>query len=43
MIAEPSLASNVPPAPHAHARIDDWREAETWIAARFADGVPAGA
>lgn len=36
MVAEPSLAPKVPPAPHAHARIDDWREAETWILERFA-------
>ena len=43
MIAEPSLAVDVPPAPAAHARIDDWREAQGWIAARFAEGVPAKA
>lgn len=36
MVAEPSLAPKVPPAPHAHARIDDWRDAEAWILARFA-------
>jgi hypothetical protein len=41
MIAEPELAPAVPPAPAAHARIDDWREAQGWIAARFAAGVPA--
>jgi hypothetical protein len=35
MIAEPELAANVPPAPHAHARIDDWAEARSWIEARF--------
>ena len=38
MIAEPELAIATPPAPHAHARIDDWRDARDWIAARFADG-----
>lgn len=43
MVAEPSLAPNVPPAPHAHARIDDWREARGWIAARFAAGLTADA
>lgn len=43
MIAEPSLAVDVLPAPAAHARIDDWREAQGWIAARFAEGVPAKA
>jgi len=41
MISEPDLAPNVPPAPHANARIDDWREAQAWIAARFAAGLPA--
>ncbi|UZK65585.1 HAD family hydrolase [Sphingomonas sp. M1-B02] len=43
MIAEPSLAPDVPPAPHAHARIDDWREAQAWIEARFAQGLTADA
>ncbi len=43
MISEPDLAVHVPPAPHAHARIDDWVEAERWIAARFASGLPATA
>jgi hypothetical protein len=42
MISEPDLAPNVPPAPHAHARIDDWREAQDWILARFA-GLTADA
>jgi hypothetical protein len=41
MVSEPELAPNVPPAPAAHARIDDWQAAQAWIAARFADGVPA--
>ena len=36
MVAEPRLAAHTPPAPHAHARIDDWREATGWILARFA-------
>lgn len=43
MIAEPSLAPDVPPAPHAHARIDDWLEAREWISARFAAGLTADA
>ncbi|MBY0520266.1 MAG: HAD family hydrolase [Sphingomonas sp.] len=43
MVSEPELAGHIAPAPAAHARIDDWREAEGWIAARFADGLPAGA
>jgi hypothetical protein len=38
MIAEPRLAAHTPPAPHAHARIDDWSEATMWILARFAEG-----
>jgi hypothetical protein len=41
MVAEPALAPGVPPAPFAHARIDDWREALAWITARFAAGQPA--
>ncbi|MES2054637.1 MAG: HAD family hydrolase [Pseudomonadota bacterium] len=41
MISEPALAPNVPPAPAAHARIDDWVAAEAWIAARFAAGEHA--
>lgn len=43
MIAEPTLAATIPPAPAAHARIDDWREAQGWIATRFAAGRPADA
>lgn len=39
MIAEPIVATRTPPAPAAHARIDDWNEALTWIQARFS-GVP---
>ncbi|MGK6318503.1 HAD family hydrolase [Sphingomonas sp. DT-204] len=41
MVSEPDLAPRVSRAPHAHARIDDWREAAEWIAARFAAGLPA--
>ncbi len=41
MVSEPTLAVHVPKAPEAHARIDDWREAADWIAARFEAGVPA--
>jgi hypothetical protein len=43
MIAEPQLAPHVAPAPAAHARIDDWREAAAWIGARFDAGVQAEA
>jgi phosphoglycolate phosphatase-like HAD superfamily hydrolase len=42
LVAEPELAPHVPPAPHAHARIDDWRAAHAWIAERFAAGIHAG-
>jgi len=38
MIAEPRVAAHMPPAPHAHERIDDWGEAVSWIRARFAEG-----
>ena len=36
MIVEPLL--QVPAAPAAHARIDDWRQARRWIADCFARG-----
>ncbi|WP_336957749.1 HAD family hydrolase [Sphingobium aquiterrae] len=38
MVGEPEIASVVPPAPFAHARIDDWGAAEAWIRARIAQG-----
>jgi len=38
MIAEPRVASHMPPAAHAHARIDEWSEARGWILDRFAQG-----
>jgi hypothetical protein len=38
MVGEPEIAPGVPAAAHAHARIDDWAQAEHWIAARLADG-----
>jgi hypothetical protein len=41
MIAEPRLAAHTPPAPHAHARIDDWAEATPWILGRLTGGAPA--
>ena len=43
MVSEPDLAIHVAPAPAAHARIDDWTEAQAWIEARFAEGQPAKA
>jgi hypothetical protein len=39
MVAEPELAAIMPPAPSAHARIDDWADAKTWIAARLSSGL----
>ncbi|SEM89675.1 hypothetical protein SAMN05192583_1443 [Sphingomonas gellani] len=41
MVSEPDLAPSVPAAPHAHARIDDWRAARAWISDRFEAGVAA--
>jgi FMN phosphatase YigB (HAD superfamily) len=38
MVAEPRLAAHTPPAPYAHARIDDWAEAVEWIRGSFAAG-----
>jgi hypothetical protein len=38
MIGEPRVASRVPPARAAHARIDDWDLAKNWILSRF-EGV----
>ncbi|PWG01312.1 hypothetical protein [Sphingosinicella humi] len=38
MIAEPRSAVHMPPAPHAHARIDEWEEARGWILQRFDEG-----
>jgi hypothetical protein len=35
MIAEPRVAATVPPAEHAHARIDDWASACPWILDRL--------
>lgn len=43
MVSEPELAPHIPAAAHAHARIDDWRRAQVWIAERFAAAEPASA
>ena len=37
MIAEPRLAPAIPPAEHAHARIDDWPTATEWLLGRLRD------
>ena len=41
VVAEPDMARHMPPAPAAHARLDDWREARAWIETRFAEGKAA--
>lgn len=41
LIAEPTVACHMPPAPFAHARIDAWEEAVPWIRGRFAEGPPS--
>ena len=41
MVSDTTLAESMKPAPFAHARIDDWRDARRWIAERFAAGQPA--
>lgn len=38
LIGEPEIAENVPPCPDAHARIDQWAQAERWIVERLAEG-----
>ncbi|EQA99221.1 FMN phosphatase YigB (HAD superfamily) [Sphingobium wenxiniae] len=38
MVGEPELSGRIPPAGMAHARIDNWAQAEAWIAARLAEG-----
>lgn len=43
MISEPAMAPHVAKAPAAHARIDDWNDAEVWIMERFVAGLPADA
>src|SRR3546814_5378931 len=41
MVGEPELAPNVVPAPFAHARIDRWAEAGSWLADVFGRGMVA--
>lgn len=38
MVGESEIAADVPPAPAAHARIDDWAAAERWIREKLAEG-----
>jgi hypothetical protein len=41
MVGEPEIATFIADAPRAHARIDNWPEAEAWITARLLEGLPA--
>lgn len=43
MVAEPVIAPKIPAASRAHARMDDWGAAESWIAERISAGLPAPA
>ena len=38
MVGEPEIAADIDAAPFAHARIDGWAAAETWINERLAEG-----
>lgn len=42
MVGEPEIACHIAPAPHAHARIDNWHEAEDWIRKRLLQGPADG-
>jgi hypothetical protein len=35
MVGNAALAAQVPKAPHAHVRIDDWQEAHHWISSKI--------
>ena len=41
LVGEPLLAPNIKLTRAAHARIDDWREAESWIRNKLLGGAPA--
>ena len=38
MVGEPEIAGTIPAAPAAHARIDRWNEAESWIREKLLSG-----
>lgn len=42
-VGEPQIAPQIPACATAHARIDDWPTAETWIRDRIAQGPAVGA
>ncbi|MFC4293346.1 HAD family hydrolase [Sphingorhabdus arenilitoris] len=41
MVGEPLMARHIKPAPHAHARIDEWDAAHIWIEERLLAAAPA--
>ena len=41
MVGEPLIAGQIPPAPHAHTRIDDWAVATDWLTDILTAGKPA--
>lgn len=41
MVAEPQIAGRIAAADHAHARIDDWHAARSWIIDRITEGETA--
>ncbi|QNO29265.1 HAD family hydrolase [Sphingopyxis sp. OPL5] len=43
LVGEPAIADKIAPSKHAHARIDNWTEAQDWILARLAENTPAPA
>jgi hypothetical protein len=43
LVGEPAIADKIAPSKHAHARIDNWTEAQDWILARLAENIPAPA
>jgi FMN phosphatase YigB (HAD superfamily) len=43
LVGEPAIADKIAPSEHAHARIDNWTEAQDWILARLAENMPAPA
>lgn len=41
MVGEPLIAPKIPAARHAHARIDDWADAEAWLTDKLGAAAPA--
>jgi hypothetical protein len=41
MVAEPAIAGKIPASDHAHARIDDWHQAQIWLSEKLLAGIPA--